>query len=39
MFVIPHANKKAGVPEHPEAFEHAGLLFDGPPNTAGMPFI
>ena len=31
-------SKKAGVAERPEAFDHAGLLFDGPPGTAGSPF-
>jgi hypothetical protein len=31
--------KKADVVEHPEAFEHVGLLVNGPPGTAGLPFI
>src|SRR5690348_15005878 len=31
--------KKADVFEHPEAFEHVGLLSNGPPGTAGLPFI
>jgi hypothetical protein len=31
--------KKAGVAEHPEVFRHAGLLVNGPPGTAGLPFI
>ena len=30
--------KKAGVAEHPEAFDHAGILVNGPPGTAGLPF-
>ena len=31
--------KKADVVEHPEVFHHVGLLFNGPPGTAGLPFI
>ena len=31
--------KKAGVVEGPEVLNHAGLLFDGPPGLAGMPFV
>jgi hypothetical protein len=31
--------KKADVGEHPEVFTHVGLLFNGPPGTAGLPFI
>jgi len=27
------------VAEHPEAFDHAGLLVDWPPGTAGLPFM
>jgi hypothetical protein len=30
--------KKAGMAEHPEVFDHAGLLVNGPPGTAGLPF-
>jgi hypothetical protein len=30
--------KKAGVVEHPEVFDHAGLLVNGPPDMAGLPF-
>jgi hypothetical protein len=30
--------KKAGVAEHPEVFHHAGILVNGPPGTAGLPF-
>jgi hypothetical protein len=30
--------KKAGVVEHPEVFDHAGLLIDGSPGAAGLPF-
>jgi hypothetical protein len=31
--------KKADVVEHPEVCDHVGLLVDGPPGTAGLPFI
>jgi len=31
--------KKTGVLEHPEAFEHAGLLVNEPPGWAGLLFI
>jgi hypothetical protein len=30
--------KKAGVAKHPEVFDHAGLLVNGPPGTAELPF-
>jgi hypothetical protein len=30
--------KKADVVEHPEGFDHVGLLFNGPPAQAGLPF-
>jgi hypothetical protein len=33
------ATKKADVVEHPEVFDHVGLLFNGLPGTAGLPFI
>jgi hypothetical protein len=29
---------KADVVEHPEVFDHVGLLFDWPPGHAGLPF-
>jgi hypothetical protein len=32
-------NKKAEVVEHPEVFDHVGLLINEPPGTAGLPFI
>ena len=32
-------NKKADVLEYSEAFEHVGLLVNGPPGSAGLPFI
>ena len=36
----PLETKKAGVVEHPKAFKHAGLLFNGPPRqTTGLAFI
>jgi len=31
--------KIADVMEHPGVFNHAGLLVNGPPGTAGLPFI
>jgi hypothetical protein len=31
--------KKADVAEHPQAFDHVGLLFNMPPGTAGLLFI
>ena len=30
--------KKADVMEHPQAFDHVGLLFDKPPGTAELLF-
>ena len=32
------AKKKAGVVEHPEVFNHAGLLVNGPPDAARLAF-
>ena len=32
-------NEKADVFEYAEVFEHVGLLFNGPPDTVGLPFI
>src|ERR1700732_5450769 len=34
---VPRA-KKTGVAEHPEVFNHAGILVNGPPGMAGLPF-
>jgi hypothetical protein len=34
----PPKAKKAGVVEHPEVFDHVGLLVNGPPGHAGLPF-
>jgi len=31
--------KKADVAEHPEVFDHVGLLVNEPPGTAGLLFI
>ena len=36
---LHHKNKKADVVEHPEAFDHVGLLFNEPPGTSGLFFI
>ena len=33
------ANKKTDVAEHPEAFDHVGLLINEPPGTAELLFI
>jgi hypothetical protein len=32
-------SKKTDVVEHPELFDHVGLLVNEPPGTAGLPFI
>jgi hypothetical protein len=32
-------HKKADMAEHPEVFDHIGLLFNEPPGTAGLFFI
>jgi hypothetical protein len=34
----PKAKKKADVVEHPEVFDHVGLLVTEPPGTVGLPF-
>jgi hypothetical protein len=31
--------KKADVEEHPEVFDHVGLLVNEPSSQAGMPFV
>jgi len=36
---ITTRTKKTDVSEHPEVFDHVGLLVNGPPGTAGLPFI
>ncbi len=33
------SQKKADVVEHPQVFDHVGLLVNGPSGTAGLPFI
>jgi hypothetical protein len=30
--------KKTDVAEHPKEFDHVGILINGPPGTAGLPF-
>ena len=35
----PQQIKKADVDEHPEVFDHVGLLVNEPPGQAGLPFI
>ena len=37
--VRPAANKKADVVEHPEVFDHVGLLGNEPPDPVGLPFL
>jgi hypothetical protein len=32
------AQKKADMAEHPQAFDHVGLLFNEPPSTAELLF-
>ena len=34
----PEANKKADVAECPKAFDHVGLLVNGPTGSTGLPF-
>jgi hypothetical protein len=34
----PRRVQKADVADRPEAFHHVGLLVNGPPGTAGLPF-
>jgi hypothetical protein len=35
----PLKPKKTDVVEHPEVFDHVGLLVNEPPGAAGLPFI
>src|SRR5438046_1894046 len=35
---VPPGAKKADVVERPEAFDHVGLLDNGPPGVTGLPF-
>jgi hypothetical protein len=36
---LKRVHKKTDVAEHPEVFDHVGLLVNGLPRTAGLPFI
>jgi hypothetical protein len=33
------STKKTDVPEHPEVFDHVGLLFNEPSSDAGVLFV
>ncbi len=33
------SKKNADAAEHPEVFDHVGLLVNEPPGPAGLPFI
>jgi len=35
----PQNTKKADVAEHPQVFDHVGLLFNEPPGTSGLFLI
>ena len=35
---VLRAQKKADTMERPQAFDRAGLLVNGPPDAAGLPF-
>ena len=37
--LVASGEKKADVVEHPEVFDHVGLLVNGPPGGAGLPFV
>lgn len=37
--LVASGKKKADVVEHPEVFDHVGLLVDGPPGGTGLPFV
>jgi hypothetical protein len=37
--VSRHQKKKADVTEHPQVFDHVGLLINEPPGTAELLFI
>ena len=37
--VLHHENKKADVVEHPEEFDHVGLLSNEPPGRSELLFI
>jgi hypothetical protein len=38
-FLLENKTKKADVAEHPEVFDHVGLLVNEPSSYAGVPFI
>ena len=37
--ILGRKAKKADVTEHPQAFNHVGLLANEPPGTSGLLFI
>jgi len=37
--VVSSLQKKADVVEHPEVFDHVGLLVNKPPGMTGVPFV
>jgi hypothetical protein len=37
--MVRQEQKKADVAEHPEAFDHVGLLSNEPPSRTGLHFI
>ncbi len=39
VLVVTSVQKKADVVEHPEVFDHVGLLVNKPLGMAGVPFI
>jgi hypothetical protein len=39
VFISSEGAKKTDVAEHPEVFDHVGLLVNGLPGAAGLPFI
>jgi hypothetical protein len=39
LYPPPRKMKKADVAEHPEVFDHVGLLVNEPSSSAGLPFI
>ena len=38
-YVVRRATKKADVAEHPQVFDHVGLLVNEPPGTAELLFV
>ncbi len=39
IYAGSNPQKKTGVVEHPQAFDHAGLLVNEPPGAAGLPSV